>query len=507
MYNKTKTQNSIFKIPLEEGFMNQWTQYSLFQNNIYLRYIEQIVAREKSLRRYFLIPTNADTQEVKRIKGVLTNILQVKDKGHTDWFSIQDLVPEFMELDKEKRDILKEKYQVLCDQPQISLDQFISLFDEKVKQFITVNHIQDFVDILYDNQDKIDNVRILDNVSKKFNNIIYSYLEKMSTVISKNNSVILQSENVRQKIEEIILDSGNSFKMHETIPTGFNSLDKLIYTNGGFQKSRFYLISGKTGFGKSQFLTNLTKNFLEQGKTVLFITLENTIEESNDRLFSCITGIKLQDLYSEPEVQKEKIVNFFQMNGGLLLLEHVPQNSLTKQMIDTLIKIRVEQTGRKPDIIIVDYMDLMLYPEKLEERIRLQRLQNQMKQLQQESNTIVISPTQVNRQSYKEKEIDLDNISESSGKAWVQDSVLILNGSKELVQKGYIELFIQKNRHGKSYTKVLFQIDFDIMTFVDTGKTGYDISEFQGDVAEDQNLNNEDKNTNKKENNDFDFWK
>ena len=482
------TNIQVFKIPIEEEFMKQWTQYSLFQNNIYLRYIEQIITKEKSLRKYFLIPNNTDTQNVKKIKTILSNILQVKDKGHSEWYSIQDLVPEFTSMNKDERENLKSEYMRICEKPIISMDSFVSLFDEKIKQFITVNHIQDFVGILYDNYEKIDNVRTLDMVNKKFTNIIYSYLEKMSTVLSKNNSIVMDSDNAKQVLDEVIQANSNSFKMHETVKTGFDTLDNCVYSNGGFQKSRFYLISGKTGFGKSQFLINLTKNFLEQGKTVLFITLENTIEETNDRLFSCISEVKIQDLYMDVEKSKEKIVNFFSKSNGVLLLEHVPQNSLTKQMVDTLVKIRMNQSGKKPDVIIIDYMDLMLYPEKLEERIRLGRLQNQMKQLSQEQNCVVITPTQLNRGAYKEKDVDLDNIAESSGKSWVQDSVIILNGTKELVQNGYVEVFVQKNRHGKSYTKVLFEVDFDIMKFTDTGRTNYDLAELQGiEEEEDDN--------------------
>jgi|GEM_PF-2856100 KaiC/GvpD/RAD55 family RecA-like ATPase len=50
------------------------------------------------------------------------------------------------------------------------------------------------------------------------------------------------------------------------------------------QKSRLYLIAGKTGAGKSVFSINLVKNFLEQGKSVMLFTLENTAEETMDRL-------------------------------------------------------------------------------------------------------------------------------------------------------------------------------------------------------------------------------
>jgi len=91
----------------------------------------------------------------------------------------------------------------------------------------------------------------LDVVTKKFNSIMFSYLEKMTSVISKNNSEVLEKNTIVSKLEDIMQSSDNQFKLHETIKTGFQTLDTDIYTNGGFQKSRFYLISGKTGFGKS----------------------------------------------------------------------------------------------------------------------------------------------------------------------------------------------------------------------------------------------------------------
>ncbi len=471
---KSDSSINVFRVPLTEDFMEQWVAYSLFQNNVYLRYIEILIMSDKELKKHFIYNTQQDTNEVKFQKKMLDNILRIKEKGHTDWLSMKDLVPEFVN-QEDGGEELGKKFRNLVEKPNLSIDQFITLFDEKIKQFITANHIQSFVDVLYRNQDKIDSIQNLDYVNKKFNDISYSYIEKVSNVIQKNNTQTLSQENIDEKIEEIISINSNSFKLHETIKTGFQTLDNIVYTNGGFQKSRFYLISGKTGFGKSQFLINLTKNFLAQGKFVLFLTLENTLEETNDRLFSCITGNPLSELYTKPKESKEMVVNFFKEFKGTFVCEHLPQNSLTKQMVDTMVKIKKDHVKKTPDVIIIDYLDLMLYPEKLEERVRLARLSNQMKQIQQETNTVVISPTQLNRQSYKDKEVDLDNISESSGKAWVQDSVLILNGTKEQVQKGIIELIVQKNRHGKSQTKVLFHINFDIMSFLDTGKHGYEV--------------------------------
>jgi len=119
-----------------------------------------------------------------------------------------------------------------------------------------------------------------------------------------------------------------------------------------------------------------------------------------------------------------------------------------------------------------------------EERIRLSKIASDLKQLAQERNAIVISPTQVVKSSYKKERIDLEDINESGGKAHVSDGVMILNGSEENFNDGLVSLFIAKNRHGLAYKSVIFKIDFDKMTFIDTGQIGDIIHDEEDESSE-----------------------
>jgi replicative DNA helicase len=67
-------------------------------------------------------------------------------------------------------------------------------------------------------------------------------------------------------------------------------------------------------------------------------------------------------------------------------------------MIDTNITMKINDGLRKPDVIIVDYLDLMHFPGSQEERIKLSKLTGQLKQISQEQKCVVISPTQLNRE-------------------------------------------------------------------------------------------------------------
>ena len=215
----------------------------------------------------------------------------------------------------------------------------------------------------------------------------------------------------------------------------------------------------------------------------MLFTLENTAEETIDRLIQCITKTSINNL--KDSQQDIRLKEFFNANNGILDIESVPSQTLTKEMIDTYIQIRMNSGFRQPDVIIIDYLDLMRQSQKTqEERIRLSKIASDLKQLAQERNVIVISPTQVVKSSYKKDKIDLEDINESGGKAHVSDAVMILNGSEENFNDGLISLFIAKNRHGKAYKSIIFKIDFDKMLFIDTGRIGDIIHDEDDDNSE-----------------------
>lgn len=466
--------SKILSITMGEEVLDQWISYAITSSNPQIVFYETIIKDDSNMYNDIINVHQSDTKEVKQKKKLLNSIIKSKSNGFNGWVMLKESIPEI----KENQEEYQIKY--IKEKPILTEDQFIRVLEEKIQESITYRYINRVIDVVSTGVTELQNVTNMSNISKKMNDEMLSYLGKLQTLTSKNNTQILSKDTV-----EDIIDQRNQqikYTIHEKILTGFKTLDEVIWF-GGMQKSRLYLIAGKTGAGKSVFSINLIKNFLEQGKSVMLFTLENTSEETMDRLIQCITKTSINNL--KDSQQDIRLKDFFHNSNGILDIEQVPSQTLTKEMIDTYIQIRMNQGIRQPDVIVIDYLDLMRTSQRTnEERIRLSKIASDLKQLAQERNAIVISPTQVVKSSYKKERIDLEDINESGGKAHVSDGVMILNGSEENFNDGLVSLFIAKNRHGLAYKSVIFKIDFDKMTFIDTGQIGDIIHDEEDESSE-----------------------
>lgn len=452
----------ILTITMGEEVIDSWISYSIISSNPQMVFYETIIKDDENTFNDIITPHQSDTKEIKAKKKILGNIIKAKNNGFDGWIMLKESIPEIKENESE----YYNKY--VKSKPILTEDQFIRVLEEKIQESITYRYINKVIDVVSEGVTELQNVTNMSGISKKMNDAMLAYLGKLQTLTAKNNTQILSRETVNAVIDQ--RKQQMRYTMHEKIPTGFKTLDEVIWF-GGMQKSRLYLIAGKTGAGKSVFTINLIKNFLQQHKSVMLFTLENTAEETMDRLISCITNTSINNL--KDSQQDVRLKEFFNQSEGMLDIEQVPSQTLTKEMIDTYIQIRMNAGFKQPDVIIIDYLDLMRSSQKTnEERIRLSKISSDLKQLAQERNAIVISPTQVVKSSYKKDKIDLEDINESGGKAHVSDAVMILNGSEENFNDGLVSLFIAKNRHGKAYKSVIFKIDFDKMSFKDTGQIG-----------------------------------
>lgn len=127
----------------------------------------------------------------------------------------------------------------------------------------------------------------------------------------------------------------------------------------------FILIGARPAVGKTALLLKLTKDYLEQGKKVLFFSLE----ASSELLFR---RMKMND------------------TPNLLINDYV---------IKDLTRVKESIQNFKPDVILIDYLQLL--PQEIE-------LPTLLKQISKENNIPVIVSTQISR-TYDE--IDLSQIS------------------------------------------------------------------------------------------------
>ena len=102
---------------------------------------------------------------------------------------------------------------------------------------------------------------------------------------------------------------------------------------------------------------------VKAGKTVVHYTLELADTTIGSRYDSCITGVPLSDLFSF----KEMIYDTLQEIEGSLIVKEYPTKTASSQTIRNHLD-KLKQRDIKPDMIIVDYGDLLkattVYKEK-----------------------------------------------------------------------------------------------------------------------------------------------
>jgi len=147
------------------------------------------------------------------------------------------------------------------------------------------------------------------------------------------------------------------------LSTGFDSIDEV--TNGGLLRDGkcLAIIQAATHVGKSLVLTNLATNFIQQDLFVLIITLEMSEDVYGQRISANLTncGVNLLGLEKERSMVKYDVENIRKNcpNSKLLIKEFAPQ-SLSCNNLKVFIDKATMTYNRKPDVILIDYLTLMI---------------------------------------------------------------------------------------------------------------------------------------------------
>ncbi|NDB85864.1 MAG: hypothetical protein EB127_24665 [Alphaproteobacteria bacterium] len=226
------------------------------------------------------------------------------------------------------------------------------------------------------------------------------------------------------------------------ISTGWNKIDDI--TNGGIGRKEYCLILGGTGSGKTFLMVHLGATALKQGYNVVFYTLELSPEVIGQRFDSCITGIPTDELKNNKEQVLQKISEV----PGELRIKFFPKKSVGIAGIRNHIE-RLKMEGFVPDMIILDYLDLLKAgSQKTELRHELGETYDGFEALNQELNTVGISGSQINRTGYKSDVVSMADISEAFNKNFGSYLTIGLSRDPNDRMNNTAKLSICKNRNG-----------------------------------------------------------
>lgn len=174
------------------------------------------------------------------------------------------------------------------------------------------------------------------NISK-LGKEIEEYIAMLNTMFRQakvqsvtNETFSLKGDSLRNTLESVHSELKSEYRKLITGMQGFNQL-----IGGGFENTRCYLFLGITGVGKSLSLLNIAyqmkkynKGFKPKDPTkipcIVYLTMENTVTETVDRLFKISTGMDIRD--TTPE-EAERILR---TTGELYLTEDSPIDLIIK---------------------------------------------------------------------------------------------------------------------------------------------------------------------------------
>jgi len=227
----------------------------------------------------------------------------------------------------------------------------------------------------------------------------------------------------------------------DTIRTGWDVIDDLM--DGGLGKGELGVVMAPAGIGKSWLLINIGANAVKQGKTVIHYTLELNDNYVGQRYDSVITGIAAQNLKNYTDDIEEKLETL----PGELIIKYYP----TKSTGIMGIKAHIEKTvmlGNNPDLVIVDYGDLLKVNTKKDKHEALEELYEEMRGMAGEYEIPVWTASQAGRAALEMDIIEADKIASSYGKVMVADFLMSLARKVEDKLSGTGRGHVIKNRFG-----------------------------------------------------------
>ena len=252
------------------------------------------------------------------------------------------------------------------------------------------------------------------------------------------------------------------------ISTGWQTVDKRLF--GGMNRGELNIFAGGSGAGKSLFLANLGVNWALQGLNVVYLTLELSEELVSMRVDSMITEIPSREIFRQID-EVEMRVRVIGKKSGTYQVKYMPSGK-TANDIRAYLKEYEIKMGKKIDVLLVDYMDLLL---PISKRISAENLfvkdkyvAEELRNLAMEKQCVFVTAAQLNRGAVEEVEFDHSHISGGLSKIQTADNVFGIFTSRAMRERGRYQIQLMKTRSSSSVgQKIDLEFNIDTLRITD----------------------------------------
>jgi len=255
------------------------------------------------------------------------------------------------------------------------------------------------------------------------------------------------------------------------VSTGWPSLDKKLF--GGFNRGELNIFAGGSGSGKSLFMANLGVNWCLAGMNVMYLTFELSENLVSMRLDAMTSEIPSREIFKSIDDVEMK-VRMIGKKSGAFQVKYMPTGKNANDIRAYLKEYEIK-TGRKVDVLLIDYLDLM---HPIGQKISAENLfvkdkyvSEELRNLAMELNCIFVTASQLNRSSVEEIEFDHSHISGGISKINTADNLIGIFTSRAMRERGRYQIQLMKTRSSSGVgQKVDLGFDVDTLRIFDIGE-------------------------------------
>jgi replicative DNA helicase len=255
------------------------------------------------------------------------------------------------------------------------------------------------------------------------------------------------------------LDKNNEDRFRTILPTLNRELE------GGLSTKELAMVVAPPGVGKSIFLVNQGVHSLMEGRKVLYVSLEMSEDKIAQRFDSVMTLLGQRSLPMKQKVLQERLEVFKQnFPGGQLVIKEFPTGVASVSTIRSLLSQLKNFEGFTPDLLIVDYLELLGTNREGPEYQTQELLARELRGIAVEHQMLVWTATQTNRQGTRVNVITDAELGDSYGKFRTVDYALSLNQTEEEFDEERMRCYVMKSRNGKTRFVTGMSIDYNTLS-------------------------------------------
>jgi replicative DNA helicase len=264
------------------------------------------------------------------------------------------------------------------------------------------------------------------------------------------------------------------------VPTGIGQLDLIL--RGGLRPGELAVFIAPTGYGKSMALVDVASYAWSQGRNIQHFSFENTEDETIRRYVSNMTATTIEDLIIEGGKTSKTVLSLknemAEATGSKIAVSRLIGTRTNTEVLLADYYATIDIYGFEPDLIIVDYGDLMVPVTRGRSKYEdMQSVFAELRDFATEINLPLWTATQSNREGLKAKRVRLDHIADSLGKAMTADLIVGISRpdkdeaasfGEDIVTGDVAEMKVLKFRRGPEGDVIKVRTDFRLSRFVET---------------------------------------